>query len=382
MQESKPTPMSDTHVRPLCFVADRLRLARTIRGMTLNDLGQAVGVSRQYVKQLETGARQPNDEMVECLTRALCFDRFFLARPVTHEILRTQCRFRCLRATTRSAQDQAAACVTLFHDLLAFLAMKLNLPKGDVPALSARSDNEIERAADYCRLRWRLGLDAPIGNMTQVLEQRMGAVMLGLRNMPSQIDGFLATGGARPIVVYNPAKYSASRTRETGAHEAGHLVLTDGDDGTPEAELRMKLFAGALLVPRVGLEREFPCRVRWDWDAMVALKRRWKVGLPMLIVRAFRLGLIGPNQYRNAFAGMPSALRDGSVGEPEHEPSDVIPEAFAGLHTYFGLTVEDVARELGCESDPDLLAGFAGVPGRPHRGATPPNVVKLRRPVV
>lgn len=60
-------------------------------------------------------------------------------------------------------------------------------------------------------------------------------------------------------------------------------------------------FAGAFLIPRNAFAREFPrTRRALDWNALFAMKLRWKVSVRAITRRAFDLGLIDAAQYRTA----------------------------------------------------------------------------------
>ena len=53
------------------FNGDKLRLARLLAGISLDELGGLVDASRQFIHQLETGAKEPTPEMIAALAAAL-----------------------------------------------------------------------------------------------------------------------------------------------------------------------------------------------------------------------------------------------------------------------------------------------------------------------
>ncbi len=75
------------------FQGERLRLARLFRGLSLEELGGRVAATRQYMHQLETGARMPTREMVEALA-ALEVAPSFFARSAMVAVAPEHCHFR------------------------------------------------------------------------------------------------------------------------------------------------------------------------------------------------------------------------------------------------------------------------------------------------
>jgi transcriptional regulator with XRE-family HTH domain len=53
------------------FYKHRLFLARTFHGMSMQKLGDKIGVSRQYIHQLESGVKKPDKMMINVLAFAL-----------------------------------------------------------------------------------------------------------------------------------------------------------------------------------------------------------------------------------------------------------------------------------------------------------------------
>lgn len=283
------------------FHGDRLRLARMLASLSLDELGSLVGVSRQFVHSLETNAKEPTRELREALAAALEVTPSFFASPLVHPVREEDCHFRRLATAPRTILAQAAARGTVAETIVNALDKRLKLPTVDFPeALTPGTMEDVERSAEAARLHWRLGLDAPISNMTRVVENA-GAVVVHFDDISDRIDA-LSIARKRPLIVRSSAKSAAVRLRFDLAHEAGHLVMhqgiVTGDKGTEEQAHR---FASAFLIPRHAFAKEFPRTRRiLDWSGMFSMKRRWKVSVRAIARRAFDLGLIDAAQYRTA----------------------------------------------------------------------------------
>lgn len=301
MTTKRSAPGQGPADRARFFYGDKLRLARLLAGMSLDELGGLVAASRQFVHQLETGAKEPTDEMRDALAAALAVTSAFFATPVTNPVREEDCHFRRLASAPRALIAQAVARGTALEALVDALEGQVRMPIVDFPE-EARpaSPDAIERIAENARQHWGLGLDGPITSMMRVVENA-GAVVVHFDDLTDRIDA-LSMARRRPIIVRSTAKVAGARLRFDLAHEAAHLIMHQGivtGDSVTEGEAHR--FAGAFLIPRTAFAREFPRgRRTLDWDALFTMKLRWKVSVRAIARRAFDLGLINAAQYRTA----------------------------------------------------------------------------------
>lgn len=284
------------------FLGDRLHLARVFQGKSLQELGETVSASRQYIQQLETGAKNPSREMVMALAQALQVDEDFFSL-ASSNVPEEQCHFRSRKTIAPSTRVQAVAHGNVFDKLVEYLDSELDLPEVRFPHVGDIHDaNDIERAAEKCRIDWGLGMRTPITNMARVLENA-GALVTYFTDISEKIDAF-SMHRKRPIVIRNPAKESACRMRFDLAHECGHIVMHEGIvTGDNKTEMEANRFASAFLLPRAAFLNEFGFlgkTNRIPWQIIYDLKLRWKVSVAAIVRRAFDLGLIDAIKYRNA----------------------------------------------------------------------------------
>jgi Zn-dependent peptidase ImmA (M78 family)/DNA-binding XRE family transcriptional regulator len=338
------------------FAGERLRIARTFQGRTQTHLAEQLGVTQQFVAQLERGRKQPSAMLVGALGDVLSFEpEFFYGAPLI-EFADAECNFRRRRTTPIAVRDRALAFGTLFGQLLQYLQSQLQLPKPDIPRIRASAPEEIERAAEHCRLHWGLGLEVPIKNVVRVME-RAGVPVTKCPGIGAKVDAFSRAG--EPSVLVLTAK-PASRCRYDVAHECGHLVLHPSEPtGTAEAEAEANRFAAAFLLPHAGFAREFPQSRQRGWEGLFRLKERWRASLAAIIRRAAELSLIGGAEYLRLYKEL--SARGWLKHEPhefEHEAPEILPQALDLLRESFGLEHKEVARVLGWRS-----ATFVAVTG-------------------
>ena len=370
-------PGNDPVDRARFFHGDKLRLARLLAGMSLDELGGLVAASRQFVHQLETGAKEPTDEMRDALAAALAVTPTFFAAPAINPVREEDCHFRRLASAPRGLVAQAVARVTALEALVDALEGQVRLPNVDFPEEARPASPEsVERISENARQHWGLGLDGPITSMMRVVENA-GAVVVHFDDLTDRIDA-LSMARRRPIIVRSTAKVAGARLRFDLAHEAAHLIMHQGivtGDSVTEGEAHR--FAGAFLIPRTAFAREFPRSRRiLDWNALFAMKLRWKVSVRAIARRAFDLGLIDAAQYRTANiqlvkTGQAKAERyDERVAVEEPE---LLRAALSWLSNRDGIVLHRLLVNLGMS--PALFARLTGEPVP----TLPDNVVPLGR---
>ncbi len=331
------------------FSPINLRIARLAQDFSLAELGELLDVSRQYLARLETGVDSPSIAMVDRLGDQLDVSPDFFYQSSGREIDDSAFHFRKLATTKSSDKNSAIAKVELFSRFFGAIEKRLTLPKYNFPSFECVTAEEIERAAEKCRVHWGLGM-GPISNCVRLMENA-GAVVTSFSSSQS-IDA-LSILSSRPIVVINKAE-SACRVRFDHGHECGHFVMHLGKQtGDPATESEANRFASALLMPRSTFAREFPAlrgQGQINWKAIVELKYRWKVSKAAILYRAKQLALISDAVYKHA-------LLSGLYGRGQRkqetedvdflvEKAELLPNSLEILKQNFGITTAVLAREL------------------------------------
>jgi Zn-dependent peptidase ImmA (M78 family) len=370
------TPGSRPESQLRIFYGDKLRLGRLLAGLSLDELGSAVATSRQFIHQLETGAKEPTDEMREALASVLSVTSVFFAKPAANPVREEHCHFRRLASAPRALVTQAVARGTALEALVDAIETQVRLPAVDFPEEQRPVTNEaVERIAENARQHWRLGLDAPITSMMRVVENA-GAVVVHFDDLTDRIDALSMTR-RRPIIVRSTSKTAAVRLRFDLAHEAAHLIMHQGivtGDSITEGEAHR--FAGAFLIPRAAFAKEFPRNRRWlDWNALFAMKLRWKISVRAIVHRAFDLGLVDAAQYRTANIQL---VKTGQMKVEKYddcilnEEPELLRAAISWLTGRDQVGLQRLLAELGMA--PELFTRLTGEAAP----ALPNNVVPLR----
>lgn len=363
--------------RSIAFAGERLRLARVALGITLDELGNRVGTTRQYLNQLEQGTKTPTEDMTDALSAALGVTSRFFSLAINDGVRPEQCHFRKQRTTPVSIVSQVLARGTLLEGFVERLDRELDFPEVSFPDLQAFSASEIESAAEAARCHWKLG-SGPISSMMRVVENA-GAIVSFFGGVSERVDA-LSIDRKRPMIIRSEAKPAACRLRFDIAHECAHLIMHKGiETGDKITENQANRFAGAFLIPRSSFIDEFPRSRALNWNAIFDLKLRWKVSAAAIVRRAYDLDIISADQYRTGYIHLSKTGQKRSERYdnliPLEEP-ELLPSAIQALEEAFPGSVRRIAAESGLEE-----AMFENVSGLklPHAIYSANIIVSLHR---
>ena len=331
------------------FVGANLRLARTFVGLTLEELGEQVGKSKQFIHKLETNVDKPSEslavQLASCLDVLPDFFYDLRSEPISEE----QFHFRKLRTTKVASKQKALAKAEIFKRLVDFCEPRLNLPRFEIREHPATTLEEIEVAAERTRGYLGLGL-GPIQNITRVAENA-GVFVTTFRGISSEVDA-LSIAASRPVIVRNEVDRYSCRLRFDIAHEIGHFVMHGGLlTGDRVTEGQANRFGGAFLLPRSSFAKEFPVSSsgRISWKALSEVKLRWKASKAAMLMRGRQLFLIDDHQLKSAIITLKNnkeAKKEVEDDSIEIERPVLLDKAIRLVTRHYGLSLDDIAREM------------------------------------
>ncbi len=351
--------MGTTTSEPDVFDPDALWVARSYRGLSIPELAQNAGVSRETISRIENRKRQPFRPSLMAIADTLGFPfRFFFRRPVVPD--QNVLHFRGSARVRDKDVDRTRAWACVFGRVTESFGGLARFSRPRLPSIGvpASDDEAIERAAEKFRSAIGFRQDAPIANAIRAAES--AGVFTGTfdpGDMP--IHGF-ASSIPVPLLMLS-TKASWSRRRFSVMHEVGHLVMhqkPSEPDQREERERQADRFAGAALIPRAPFWREFPRPgMQFDWGRLVAMKERWGASIQAIVHRAYDLKIIDAVQYRTANIHIRKyGWRTEEPGEqPQEEPEicavfiDELRKrsAVANLCAAADLSAEVVSQTLG-----------------------------------
>lgn len=335
------------------FVGANLRLARVFIGLTLEEVAEQVGKSKQFIHKLETNIDRPTESLAIQLADCLDVLPQFFYQSTSNAIVEEQIHFRKLRTTKVAIKQKAIAKAEIFKHLVDFCDQRLELPAYNFLERSVSSLEDIERASETLRDHFALGT-GPIQNITRVAENA-GTFVTTFQGISSGVDA-LSIAATRPIIVRNEEERFSCRLRFDVAHEIGHFVMHSGIlTGDRQTESEANRFGGAFLMPRNTFSKEFPVSTtgRISWKAMSEVKLRWKVSKAAMLMRARQLFLIDDYQLRGAIIN----LKNNRESKKEIEDDSIaierpvlLDKAIRFITRHYGMSLDDIARELNVKT--------------------------------
>ena len=320
------------------FNGDRLRNARVYNGISLTDLAEQANITKQSISLYENGKNTPDYERVRTLSGILGFpvDYFFQEDKIKTYTETTYFRSQA----TATKKDRAAQSVKLeliaqmyevlwnYIDFPVYKDPKINFVGFDDPldCESPEAIDEVEVAAKKVRECWKIP-EGPIKDLQSVLEQN-GILVTGFSANADKINAFsqrtiVDKADAFLIAVALGKDSSECRMRFDMGHELGHIVLhpwsedieSISKDEFKARERQANMFASAFLLPRESFLRDV-LQYPTDLKYYHFLKKKWKVSIQAMIVRARQLNAISPSQYQYMFRQV------SKNGWRLHEPDD------------------------------------------------------------
>lgn len=322
------------------FNGDRLRNARIYNGISLTDLADQADIKKQSISLYENGKNTPDYERVRTLSRILGFpiDYFFQEDKIKTYTETTYFRSQA----TATKKDRAAQSVKLelVAQMYEVLWNYIDFPVYKDPQVefvgfedpldceTKEAIDEIEEAAQKVRKCWEIP-DGPIEDLQYTLEQN-GILVTGFKTNADKIDAFsqrtiVDKADVFLVAVALGRDTSECRIRFDMGHELGHIVLhpwsedieTLSKEEFKARERQANMFASAFLLPRDSFLRDV-LQYPTDLKFYRFLKKKWKVSIQAMLIRARQLDAVSTSQYQYLMRQV------SKNGWRLHEPDDVL----------------------------------------------------------
>jgi Zn-dependent peptidase ImmA (M78 family)/transcriptional regulator with XRE-family HTH domain len=282
------------------IIPERIREAREARGLTAEDFGEQIGVTRQAVGQYEVGSSVPSAQTMARIIGVTAQPPGFFttARSRGGEQFGTAF-WRSLKRMSRPDRLRIARRLEWASDIVNFVEQFVDLPAANLPSVDwdfqNGSEDELERIALTVRDYWALSR-GPIFHLAAIVESN-GIILVKEPVSCDDMDAVSRWQGGRPFILCSADKDSLPRENFDLAHELGHLILHHGLEVTPETinklERQANYFAGAFLLPRETFSREV---VSTSIHYFLKLKERWRVSVAAMAYRCKELEILSKSQ--------------------------------------------------------------------------------------
>ncbi len=337
-----------------------IRACREQIGLSQEELGQQIGVTRQTIAAWESGDRDPSlVQLVKIARRLGVSVELLLNLEADNEAEQPEVclLFRAdepsaLTSALRAALTEKAMNYATVEQLLAELP---SLP--EQRPLSGYDEYLVEEVAKEVRGWLGVGESAPLGDVLALLEAKRLKVIL--QPLPESISGFSAYTDTLGTVIFINQDHPTERKFFTALHELAHLIfhrqeyktglepLTPSRNRKHPREKAADHLAGAILLSEDSIRKELHAyRNRWLPEPLLAdLKRRYGVSLRTIIRRAGQIGIISQKQMGQQLGVLNKKYPD--VEEPQLPP----PSGLTRLErlVYLALIREEITASRAAE---------------------------------
>ena len=320
---------------------DHIKSARLFRGLSLSDLSNKTGITKQALSLYENETIRPEISKLVAIAQALDFPIEYFMSLDNFQVKTESTYFRSLLSTPKIARTAQSVRVEFIAKIYEILIDYVDFPDRNFPdiAFSGRNafsecadeeeTSEIESIATQCRKFWGLGF-GPIVNLQKTVESN-GIIITSLFTDKDEIDAFsqstIINGNSVYIIVLNSTKNNV-RTRFDIAHELGHIFLHPWSENIEELsrqefkerESQANKFAGAFLLPRESFGNDvshYPTKLEY----YLHLKEKWNVSIQAMIYRTHQLKIISTTQYQYLMRQI--SKRGWRSCEPYDRPFDI-----------------------------------------------------------
>jgi Zn-dependent peptidase ImmA (M78 family)/transcriptional regulator with XRE-family HTH domain len=316
------------------FEPARLTAARKRRAATIAALSIESGISTKSLSDYENAKKEPSPETVSRLACALRVSPEYFARPPLDDVPSAAVSFRAPSKMPQRNKEMALTIASHAMELRAWIDRHYETPAVDVPTLHKYTGvHGAAKAAAVVRAKWGLG-EAPLGNMTHLIELHGVAVFSAMTPKADVLDAFSFRADGRPYVLLCTTK-SPERGRFDAAHELGHLVLHGEATRTSGigAEREADSFASAFLMPESDVRAQI--RMNPPLEQIFKKKRRWGVAAIALAYRLHDLDLLSDWLYHTTCVNLSRmGYRSGEPnGKIERESSRLLSQVMSDLLT-------------------------------------------------
>ncbi len=283
---------------------ERIRSARVAAGLTLEEMGAALGLSHAAVQRFEKGTLVPSSAHLLGIARAcnVRTEYFFRAESVQLRNI----EFRKHAGFSKTLQD--AAVMRVRDQVEKHMELISAFPTPPLPAFKRPSGpiqpithyDETEALALTLRKKWNLGT-APIRDLTDTLESR-GLIVVRVNIDHAGFSGLSALAvrdGSHPYpILAVSSRWPGDRQRSTLAHELGHLILEGKLATAIDHEKSCDRFAAAFLVPKpVVFQMLGRTRHALEWRELYCLKHEFGLSMLGWLMRARHCEIITEATY-------------------------------------------------------------------------------------
>ncbi|MDD3479232.1 MAG: XRE family transcriptional regulator [Paludibacteraceae bacterium] len=283
------------------LVAYRIKNARKLRGLSLQNVADALQVSKQMISKYESGLSMPNSAKLIKLSKLfdLKIDYFFNSFKIELNEVNFRKKSTFSVKKQESLKEQIKICLENYLFIEDCLSINYSF-ENPLKDFKISNTEDIIKAVQKLRNDWEIGFD-PVHNLIQLLEDKKIKI-IERSDVEDEFDG-LATcvDNKYPVIVLNK-KFQVERKRFSLLHELGHLLLNIADNCEIKEEDVCHKFASEFLLPQNIVISEFGGkREHILFSELVSIQEKYGISIKAIVYKLKDVGILNENQHSNFY---------------------------------------------------------------------------------
>lgn len=304
-----------------------LEKMRLLNGLSRSELAEKLQVSEQAIWQFENNQTSP--KMKHLMTLSYLFHvsiDYFNEEEQLPQFDLSQIAFRNADLETKKAIRIQSIYLEKLNQMIDYLEQFVEIPHQTIYELCHQTNQLFQEgvALHDIAMMARDVLEIAPDNSNLLYHLEKSGIYISERLINGRADAYSAwSKRGRPFIILGVGKSSVRRNFDL-AHELGHLLLHQRVDfeelsttELDEKEREANQFASYFLLPEKPFLHDFQALVGTrisNPDQYVLLKQKYNVSIQALEYRAYKLGLLTPQQ--NAYFYRQISKKDYKVVEP------------------------------------------------------------------
>lgn len=278
-------------------VSMKIKQGRLLNALSLQDLADMIGISKQMISKYEKGESMPSSKVLIQMAKALKVKLDYFFSPSNFDLGEINFRKKSTFSVKKinALKEEIKSKLSNYLEIENILQIE-NSFSNPVRKFKLSSIDEIESIVLKLRVEWQIGLD-PIHNIIQLLEDKEIKI-IEIDEPENNFDGLATIVNEKfPVIVINK-NFSVERKRFTLLHELGHLLLE-----LPECDVKFEenicnRFASEFLFPKVSVLKEFGIkRDAISFIELVEVQKKYGISIRAIVYRLKEINILNESRY-------------------------------------------------------------------------------------
>jgi Zn-dependent peptidase ImmA (M78 family)/DNA-binding XRE family transcriptional regulator len=272
-------------------IANRIKSARLMSGLSLQEVADVIGISKQAINKYEKGTAVPESSKLISLARLfnVNVDYFFRNYSVNIEDVSFRKKAAFGSKKQKALKEEIKQILENYLWIEGLLGIDYDF-ENEISNVIVNNVHDAVKAAKKIREIWNIGVD-PLHNIVQLLEDKEIKV-IELKT-DEKFDGLATFADEKyPVIVIN-ANFPLERKRFTLLHELGHILMNIPEGSEQEVEKYCDSFASELLLPIEILDEEFgKKRKHINFPELASIQSKYGISIMAILYRLVEAGII------------------------------------------------------------------------------------------